>query len=112
MVPSYISTRGQAPPVRFAEMKKIHHLAGRFIDPHTAVGVVALSKVSNCSNGPKVVLATADASKFPEIVLGATGQRPKLPPRLQRQMEATERFETMEASLNQLRDYLEGQIPE
>lgn len=50
--------------------------------------VAAVKKISNCGSGPKVILATADAAKFPATVYRTTGQRPEPPERLRRQLAA------------------------
>lgn len=93
-----------------AEIERVFRESGRLIDPHTAVAAAALKKVSNCGSGPKVILATADAAKFPETVYKATGQRPEPPERLRRQLAAREQFETMNSNFDQLRDYIEARV--
>jgi threonine synthase len=52
---------------------------GRFIDPHTAVGVAVAEKETRDPSVPMVVLATAHAAKFPQAVEAACGLRPPLP---------------------------------
>ncbi len=52
---------------------------GRFIDPHTAVGVAVAEKEARDPSIPMVVLATAHAAKFPDAVEAACGHRPPLP---------------------------------
>jgi len=52
---------------------------GRFIDPHTAVGVAVAEKEARDPEMPMVVLSTAHAAKFPDAVEAACGQRPLLP---------------------------------
>jgi threonine synthase len=52
---------------------------GRFIDPHTAVGVAVAEKETRDPSIPMVVLATAHAAKFPQAVEAACGLRPPLP---------------------------------
>lgn len=51
------------------------------IDPHTAVGLVALEKLRRDGRivGPAVSLATAHPAKFPDAVEAACGTRPALP---------------------------------
>lgn len=59
---------------------------GHVLDPHTAVGAVALQKARAAGTiGPAdaaVVLATAHPAKFPDAVERAAGIRPPMPPRL------------------------------
>jgi threonine synthase len=52
---------------------------GRFIDPHTAVGIAVAEKEPRDPAMPMVVLSTAHAAKFPDAVEAACGQRPALP---------------------------------
>jgi threonine synthase len=52
---------------------------GRFIDPHTAVGVAVAEKETRDPALPMVVLSTAHAAKFPDAVEAACGARPPLP---------------------------------
>ncbi|HEY6578248.1 MAG TPA: threonine synthase, partial [Rhizomicrobium sp.] len=54
-------------------IRDIHVRHGRLIDPHTAVGVAAARRLAPLNDVPTVVLATADAAKFPETVARATG---------------------------------------
>ncbi len=49
---------------------------GRFIDPHTAVGVAVAEKETRDPSVPMVVLATAHAAKFPQAVEAACGRAP------------------------------------
>ncbi len=71
-----------------ATMRDVHRRDGRLVDPHTAVGIAAArrlrgSGVAGDDRPPLVVLATADAGKFPETVRRATGVEPPIPPSLQ-----------------------------
>src|SRR5262249_49102837 len=52
---------------------------GRFIDPHSAVGVAVAEKEPRDPTVPMVVLSTAHAAKFPDAVEAACGVRPRLP---------------------------------
>ena len=69
---------------------------GRFVCPHTAVGLaaaereIAAERESAVQHGAQdlfVVLATADAGKFREVVAKATGREAPLPERLRRAMD-------------------------
>ncbi len=68
---------------------------GELIDPHTAVGVAALSHVDLA--GPVVVLSTAHAAKFPEDVARVTGVTPTLPRGVADLSARTERFDRLAA---------------
>jgi threonine synthase len=52
---------------------------GRFVDPHTAVGMAVAEKEARDPSIPMIVLGTAHAAKFPDAVEAACGQRPALP---------------------------------
>ena len=70
-----------------ATMRAVHRRDGRLVDPHTAVGIAAARRLRESTvvdaGTPLVVLATADAGKFPETVRRATGVEPPIPPSLQ-----------------------------
>lgn len=65
---------------------EIHKATGHLLDPHTAVGAVALQKArlagSIGAGETAIVLATAHPAKFPEAVARAAGLTPIVPPRL------------------------------
>ncbi|MBX9773138.1 MAG: threonine synthase [Xanthobacteraceae bacterium] len=62
-----------------AAIRTLLRETGRFIDPHTAVGVAVAEKEIHDPAMPMVVLSTAHAAKFPDAVEAACGQRPPLP---------------------------------
>lgn len=62
-------------------IRRWHHEHGRFIDPHTAVGLAAAERVLGME--PAVVLSTAHPAKFPDIIQRATGVEPPRPAALQ-----------------------------
>jgi threonine synthase len=64
---------------------------GIIADPHTAVGVAASREESGLGATPMVVLATAHAAKFPELVERATGRTPEQPERLRLRLGQHER---------------------
>lgn len=62
-----------------AVMRDVYDKHGVFLDPHTAVGVKVARDLAPELCGPIVCLATADAGKFPDSVIRATANTPKLP---------------------------------
>ena len=84
----------------------IYKATGHLLDPHTAVGLAAGSRVRGDTATPLVVLATAHASKFPDAVRNATGIKPELPPHMAPLMIKKERFETLPASAEMVKKYL------
>lgn len=64
--------------------------AGVMIDPHTAVGLAAAAKES--VGTPMIVLSTAHAAKFPEVIERALGRLPEQPERLKAKLDQEERL--------------------
>ena len=58
---------------------KVHAETGYLLDPHTAIGVAAARECRRDQNVPMIVLSTAHPVKFPEAVLKADLEAPKLP---------------------------------
>ncbi|NWG92556.1 MAG: threonine synthase [Parvularculaceae bacterium] len=77
-----------------SEIREIFKRTGALVDPHTAVGLVALRKLreKGAIKGPAVCLATAHPAKFPEAVRAASGVYPELPERLEGLMTREERM--------------------
>ena len=95
-----------------ATMRQVHEQDGRLIDPHTAVGIAAarrLRKQGACfgsEHAPVVVLATADAGKFPETVQRATGVSPPIPAPLQDLLERPKQATPLAPSFPDLRAFI------
>jgi threonine synthase len=62
-----------------ATMRTALRETGRFVDPHTAVGIAVAEKEPRDPALPMIVLSTAHAAKFPDAVEAACGARPALP---------------------------------
>ena len=98
-----------------ATMRRVHDRDGRLIDPHTAVGVAAARRLRaqgacfGAAAAPVVVLATADAGKFPETVQRATGVVPPVPAPLQELLERPKQATPMEPSFPALRAFVLAQ---
>ena len=80
-----------------AEMQRTWRENGRVICPHTAVALHAARRIDR--TGPVVALSTAHPAKFPDSVEAALGFAPERPPQLQGLEGRTERFETVDATL-------------
>jgi threonine synthase len=78
-----------------ATLRTVLRETGRFIDPHTAVGVAVAEKEARDPAMPMVVLATAHAAKFPAAVEAACGVRPPLPDWLADLHERPERVQAL-----------------
>jgi threonine synthase len=96
--------RREVSAVSVSEADTAHEIArtwadnGRVICPHTAVALHAARRLDR-SAGPVVALSTAHPAKFPEAVEAALGFAPKRPPQLEGLEGRTERFETVEPTL-------------
>ena len=62
-----------------ATIRTVLRETGRFVDPHTAVGIAVAEKEPRDPSVPMVVLSTAHPAKFPDAVEAASGERPSLP---------------------------------
>src|SRR3984957_4776898 len=69
----------------------VYKQTGRIIDPHTAVGVAAATKMG-AAPSPVVVLSTAHPAKFPDAVTEAIGHPPAVPSRLAGLAERAENY--------------------
>lgn len=74
------------------EIRRIHQLFNYQMDPHTAVGVIALRKFLTAhslhpSTAPGIVLATAHPAKFSATMRDALGEDPAIPKQLGSLME-------------------------
>ncbi len=75
-------------------------------DPHTAVGVAASREESGPRSIPMVVLATAHAAKFPDLVERATGRRPEQPERLRLRLGQHERYAVLPDDYAAVADFI------
>ncbi len=95
-----------------AEISRVHEATERVVDPHTAVATNAAHVLGEASagesrsEGPTVVLSTADPAKFPDAVHEAIGRRPELPPHLAEIMSRPERYGTVDNDLDQVFEHL------
>jgi len=64
-----------------ATMRAEHEQHGRFVCPHTAVGLAALAawRAGHGEDATAVVYATAHPGKFADVVFRATGEEPPMP---------------------------------
>ncbi|MCA1749410.1 MAG: threonine synthase [Parasphingopyxis sp.] len=91
-------------------MRRAAEDAGQLLDPHSAIGFAAACAVAGDlpAEIPIVTLATAHPAKFRDAVERATGRRPRLPRRLSGLFEREERYETLPAEVEAVRDYIAG----
>ncbi|MEO0549905.1 MAG: threonine synthase [Pseudomonadota bacterium] len=89
------------------EMQRYLDQTGTLICPHTAVGTFKARQMP-ASDAVTVVLSTAHAAKFPEIVSAATGQDAPLPSRCDALAGRPEQFEIVPADLDLVKQIISG----
>jgi threonine synthase len=88
-------------------IRRVNDRYGHLVDPHTAVGFVALEHAMEDRSGTVgVLLATASPAKFAEVLEPILGREIPLPPELSRGLEAERRVTPLEAVSRRLSDFL------
>ena len=77
---------------------------GALVDPHTAVGIGVTKKISPEEN--TVVLSTAHPSKFPDVVMKATGIKPELPENLKSILVKKEKYDRLPKDFEKVKKYI------
>ena len=77
---------------------------GMLIDPHTAVAIGAVNKIS--LEGNTVILATAHPSKFSDVVMKETNIKPELPENLKNILVEKEKYEKLPRDLKKIQNYI------
>ena len=85
-------------------INKTYKNNGMLIDPHTAVAVGVVSKIS--LEGNVVILATAHPSKFSDVVLKETSIKPELPESLKNILDKKEAYEQLPKDLKKVKSYI------
>jgi threonine synthase len=85
-------------------IKKIYKNYNILIDPHTAVGLGVLDKLSN--DEINVILSTAHPGKFPEVIKEVTGKYPELPAKTKKIIEEKEKFNILPNDLNIIKKFI------
>ena len=78
------------------------------LDPHSAIGFVALKKVN--IEGNNIVLATAHPCKFPEAIDKSIGIKPDLPDELKYVMDEKENYDIISNNLSKTQQYIKEKI--
>lgn len=87
-------------------LKSVHDATGRFIDPHTAIGIAAARQERPAQHVPLISMATAHPAKFPDAVIEAIGLEPPLPARLSDLGQREERYDLLPNDLITVKDYI------
>ena len=88
-------------------IKKNYEENNIILDPHTAVGVGAVKKLSfnDC-----VVLSTAHPSKFPDAISNAINKHEKLPKELQHVLDKDENFQVLKNNTEDVKKFIKSKI--
>jgi threonine synthase len=92
-----------------AAIAAVHDQVGRIIDPHTAVGVAAATKMGK-GPAPVVVLSTAHPAKFPDAVAQAIGAPPVEPKRLAGLKNRPERLEILANDTALIKQFISSRL--
>ncbi|HBR98908.1 MAG TPA: threonine synthase [Gammaproteobacteria bacterium] len=87
-----------------SEMRRVQAVSGQVLCPHTATASFAAQQTG--FEGTTVVVGTAHPAKFTQAVEQALGQPAAMPALLAPVLNAPERFETIDADTDALRDHL------
>ena len=85
-------------------IKEVYKNQGMLIDPHTAVAIGAINKIS--LEGNTTILATAHPSKFSDVVMKETGIKPNLPENLKNILVEKEKYEKLPKDLKKIQNYI------
>jgi threonine synthase len=85
-------------------IKEVYKNQKMLIDPHTAVAIGAVNKIS--LEGNTVILATAHPSKFSDVVMEETGIKPELPENLKNILDKKEKYEKLPKDLKKIQNYI------
>ena len=92
------------------EIKEVFKNHSIVLDPHTAIGYGVAKKLKQ--DNSCIILSTAHPSKFPEAIKNALGKNEELPPELRNVLKEEEKFEILENSLDQVKNYILKKIDE
>ena len=85
-------------------IKEVYKNQKMLIDPHTAVAIGVVNKIS--LEGNTVILATAHPSKFSDVVMEETGIKPELPENLKNILDKEEKYEKLPKDLKKIQNYI------
>ena len=85
-------------------IKEVYKNQGILIDPHTAVAIGVINKIS--LEGNTAILATAHPSKFSDVVMKETGIKPNLPENLKNILVKKEKYEKLPKDLKKIQNYI------
>lgn len=109
MVGSHVTASSHSDAETLRCMAEVFDSTGYILDPHTAVGYLAMERALGSTRGAvAILLATAHPVKFGDVVREATGQTVEIPDRLKVYLERKPRFERIAPDLDALREALQA----
>lgn len=94
-----------------ATLKAVYQQYHYLLDPHGAVGYLALQRYLEAHPGQNgIVLETAHPVKFYDVVEPVTGEKVELPPSVQEQINAVKKSTQLEANSDLLKNYLYSMV--
>jgi threonine synthase len=93
-----------------AVIRAVHAETGYLLDPHTAIGLKAARECWRDRSVPMITLATAHPVKFPQPVVEAGLEAPRLPPHLADLFEREERFDVLPNDLSVVQQYIADNV--
>ena len=85
-------------------IKETYKSQEMLIDPHTAVAIGVVNKIS--LEGKTIILATAHPSKFSDTVVKETGIKPELPKNLSNIFDKKEIYKKLPQDLKKIQNYI------
>ena len=85
-------------------IREVYKNQGTLVDPHTAVAIGVVNKISLVGN--TVILATAHPSKFSDVVMKETSTKPELPENLKNILVKKEKYEKFPKDLKKIKNYI------
>ena len=85
-------------------INEVYKNLGMLIDPHTAVAIGVVNKIS--LEGNTVILATAHPAKFSEVIMKETSIKPELPENLKNILVKKEKYEKFPKDLKKIQNYI------
>lgn len=92
-----------------AEIARVYKQTGEIIDPHSIIGIGAARAKSNDSSIPVVCMGTAHPAKFANAVEPVIGAKVPMPQRLEKVLDAKERFKVLKNNLSDVQTFIRGQ---
>jgi threonine synthase len=89
-------------------IKEVYTKYDIILDPHSAIGFGALSKIN--IDGNNIVLVTAHPCKFPDAIDKSIGIKPGLPDELKYIMNEKENYDIISNNLRTTQKYIKEKI--